>query len=618
MKMKRFCSAFLVAIMILTLLPSSLYSQSDTTTVQAAEADESSISTVSEETSETEEVLEDSDFYAVNAVTEETADDSSTATAEETETTETQDTLETTESETTEASESTASTNSDESTTSSSETEDSSDVSTETEDTSEVESETIEETYEETYTSESADSAIAETETTYSLSLSVTTKPASSSDDSIQYIKVTYPKLTTTVTDTETGEVISTTTKTYSLTVKVSLPSIGWVQINDTGSYYTYTTDSDSYIQAVNIKPSSSLKSALSTAGINFYYRATSEYLGQLGWAKAGQSAGSIGNKCPMTDLEFVISDSIPGSSEYRYISQAIVRYKTKETGSSSWNSLVANGKTSGKESTSYWIGSIAMDMDSDYMFDGDITYSARSSTSDASSKWTNWRTNYTAAGCGDYKLKAIKIKLTGDLADHFDVYYRVYLKGYGWLGWAKNGEKAGSHSTSLCICAVQIKLVPKGADAPGSTSSHYVSKSSSAKIAMIYAAQKYSSTSKYLIMVDRDNCRVGIFTGSKSNWSLKYYWECCVGKSSTPTPAGTYTVGIKEYSFGTSSYTCYYATQITGNYLFHSILYKAGTFTVKDGTLGEAVSHGCVRLALSNAKWIYNNIPTGTKIRIY
>ena len=466
--------------------------------------------------------------------------------------------------------------------------------------------------------SDSGSSASSETKTTYKLSLTVSTKAASSSDDSIQTITVSYPKLTTTVMDADTGETVSSTTKTYSLTVKVSLPGVGWVQIKDTGSKYTYTTDSDSYIQAVNIKPSSSLKSALSKAGINFYYRATSEYLGQLGWAKAGQSAGSIGNQCPMTDLEFVISDSIPGSSEYRYISQAIVRYKTKQTGASSWNSLKANGSTSGKASTSYWIGSIAMDMDSDYMFDGDITYSARSSTSDASSKWTNWRTNYSAAGCGKYKLKAIKVKLTGDLADHFDVYYRVYLKGYGWLGWAKNGEKAGSHSTSLCICAVQVKLVPKGADAPGSTSTHYVSKTSSAKIAMIYAAQKYTSSSSYLIMVDRDNCRVGIFTGSKNKWTLKYYWECCVGKTSTPTPKGTYTVGIKQYSFGSSSYTCYYATQISGNYLFHSVLYYPGTFTVKDGTMGEAVSHGCVRLTLSHAKWIYNNIPTKTKIRIY
>ena len=40
-------------------------------------------------------------------------------------------------------------------------------------------------------------------------------------------------------------------------------------------------------------------------------------------------------------------------------------------------------------------------------------------------------------------------------------------------------------------------------------------------------------------------------------------------------------------------------------------------TETVVDGTLGVEESHGCVRLALVNAKYIYDNIPTGSKIWI-
>lgn len=38
----------------------------------------------------------------------------------------------------------------------------------------------------------------------------------------------------------------------------------------------------------------------------------------------------------------------------------------------------------------------------------------------------------------------------------------------------------------------------------------------------------------------------------------------------------------------------------------------------VYNGTLGKQVSHGCVRLDINNAKWLYDNIPNGTKVVIY
>ena len=36
------------------------------------------------------------------------------------------------------------------------------------------------------------------------------------------------------------------------------------------------------------------------------------------------------------------------------------------------------------------------------------------------------------------------------------------------------------------------------------------------------------------------------------------------------------------------------------------------------DGRVGVGVSHGCVRLQLENARWIYNNISRGTKVIVY
>ena len=57
-------------------------------------------------------------------------------------------------------------------------------------------------------------------------------------------------------------------------------------------------------------------------------------------------------------------------------------------------------------------------------------------------------------------------------------MYYRVHAQTYGWLGWAKNGECAGSSALSKRLEAIQIKLVEKGKAAPGNTTGAYVTPS--------------------------------------------------------------------------------------------------------------------------------------------
>ena len=137
----------------------------------------------------------------------------------------------------------------------------------------------------------------------------------------------------------------------------------------------------------------------------------------------------------------------------------------------------------------------------------------------------------------------------------------------------------------------------------------------------MTQKVQSIASSTKYLLVVDRSTHRVGVFTGSKNNWTNVGYWECVVGSSSTPTVAGQYTVGNKGKYFDTGSKgRCWYYTQITGNYRFHSVIYDRSSTPKKvlDGTMDAAKSDGCVRLSLSCAKYIYDNVPKGTKIYIY
>lgn len=138
--------------------------------------------------------------------------------------------------------------------------------------------------------------------------------------------------------------------------------------------------------------------------------------------------------------------------------------------------------------------------------------------------------------------------------------------------------------------------------------------------------AYNYSSKTKYLILVNCSTHRVGVYKGSKANWKRLYYWKCGDGKKSTPTVKGTFKTGVykgrkyKQKYFDSHGARCWYATRIYNGYLFHSVLYKRAKTPkkIKDGRLGAGVSHGCVRLAIGNAKWIYKNIPKKTKVIIY
>ena len=98
----------------------------------------------------------------------------------------------------------------------------------------------------------------------------------------------------------------------------------------------------------------------------------------------------------------------------------------------------------------------------------------------------------------------------------------------------------------------------------------------------------------------------------------------CSVGPA-TPT-SGTYS--LKKYGgwewkglFG--DVYGQYATQITGNILFHSVPYtekgnKSSLEYWEYDKLGTPASMGCVRLTVKNAKWIYDNCASGTKVTFY
>lgn len=96
----------------------------------------------------------------------------------------------------------------------------------------------------------------------------------------------------------------------------------------------------------------------------------------------------------------------------------------------------------------------------------------------------------------------------------------------------------------------------------------------------------------------------------------------CSVGLNNN-TVVGTFTTSDR-YAWHMLVGNVYgqYSYRIYQSFMFHSVPYfsenKGDIETLEYNKLGEAASLGCVRLALKDCKWIYDNCPRGTLVTIY
>ena len=122
---------------------------------------------------------------------------------------------------------------------------------------------------------------------------------------------------------------------------------------------------------------------------------------------------------------------------------------------------------------------------------------------------------------------------------------------------------------------------------------------------------------SSYKLTVNRVKCQVTAYAANETgNYCIPVKtFTCSVGKAATPTHVGTYQtlrksnpVELMGPSWGK------YGTQINayGDW-FHSVACSKPdpTYSLAAGNynmLGQPASHGCVRLCVRDAKWIYDN----------
>lgn len=101
-------------------------------------------------------------------------------------------------------------------------------------------------------------------------------------------------------------------------------------------------------------------------------------------------------------------------------------------------------------------------------------------------------------------------------------------------------------------------------------------------------------------------------------------YMLCSSGAPSSQSPTGTFEMKsyrVRYSLFNNTDVYGQYWSLITGRIYFHSILYSkkdASTYTESSyNNLGKNVSHGCIRLTVPDARWIWYNAAPGTTVVI-
>lgn len=310
-----------------------------------------------------------------------------------------------------------------------------------------------------------------------------------------------------------------------SIEYKTHVQDIGWQDWKSNGQM-SGTSGQSKRLEAIKVKLSGEAANQY-----DVYYRVHAQDYGWLDWAKNGESAGTEGYSKRLEGIQIVLvkkGESAPGSTSRPFIYK-MIKYQT-HVQNIGWQGEKADGEMSGTTGQSLRLEAIKIQLSSS--IDGGIVYK----THVQDYGWLNFVTNGQASGTtGQAKrLEAIQMQLTGNAMNQYDLYYRVHAQNFGWLGWAKNGESAGTAGYSYRLEGIQIVLVPKGGNAPGSTSKHYYNKGYAPDDENVYLPIMGSTQTSVDQMVRYYNANASGYDKFKSKYDGKYDGSLGKGGAST------------------------------------------------------------------------------------
>lgn len=129
-----------------------------------------------------------------------------------------------------------------------------------------------------------------------------------------------------------------------------------------------------------------------------------------------------------------------------------------------------------------------------------------------------------------------------------------------------------------------------------------------------------------YAVTVDVNNQVVTVYGLDENGQHTQIIRQmiASTGKKGTPSDVGDWVLDGRTARwayFPTWGSHAQYWTRINRSIAFHSVIYnKVDTMALSVGSynaLGSRASHGCIRLLVSDAKWVYENVGKGTVVTI-
>ncbi|MEY8515554.1 L,D-transpeptidase family protein [Lachnospiraceae bacterium 29-84] len=135
--------------------------------------------------------------------------------------------------------------------------------------------------------------------------------------------------------------------------------------------------------------------------------------------------------------------------------------------------------------------------------------------------------------------------------------------------------------------------------------------------VSVFFWKSEAKAAGNYVLQINKGTNVVTVF---RTNGTAERAFICSTGSD---TPIGTFNTSqkLRWHELMGPSWG-QYCTRIVGGVLFHSVwYYRNGDYASQSyrefNKLGTTCSHGCVRLTVADAKWIYDNCPLGTTVKI-